>query len=444
MKLFANSEFEHLADRWTIRQQNLAYRAAYYDGTIYRNVRDRFTALGQLQAMLGPRLYRGTKALFLMLSRAVDVDVGIIPGDWAFDDDAPQAWEDATKQIFAWSDWEREGPLYVHYGAQYGLVGLKVCDLNDIKRIKLEVLDPSCFMLSRESTYAMGNTQAIILENRQWANGTIYEYAEVITADWIRTFADGQPYGFDGRPEAYPNPQGALPVIEVKHLHTGNELGECTYQKAIPLLDEVNELASYLADIIRKHAEAQWVMIGAEESEMTKSGDNVWFIPQGGDAKALVAQIDVAGVLAFVQEVRKQVEDALPETAFGELKSKTQIATATLEIQLMELVLKVKRTRPNYDHGLCDGLRLAGRSAKRMGLSNLAVLDDELLAFDKKRPVLPLDKKTELELEQLELALEAQRAISGQAEPAQTAAQPSTDPSADPNSNPEEDPNAPE
>ncbi len=405
--IFETEEFRAYKAAWDDRQLNLAHRRAYYDGTIYKNVRERFMALGKLSPMIGPRLYRGTKALFLMLARAVDVDAGIVPGGWAFAEDAPKAWETATKQVLDWSDWDRDGVLYVHYGSVYGVSGLKVIDDREEGRVTIAVLDPTTFMLVRSGMYSKVPQLALIVETKcDDATGEEYEYAEAITPELIRTFKNGEPYGFDGREHAYPNAQQAVPVVEVRHVHTGETLGECTYQKAIPLLDEVNELASYLADIIRKHAEAQWAIIGAEPSDMVKSGDNIWFIPQGGDAKAMVAGIDIPGVLAFITTIRDEIQDGLPELAFAELKDKTQIATATLEIQLMELVLKIKRVRPNYDHGLCDALRLCGRAAKTMGLSDLAALDDEALSLDKERPVLPLDKLTQIAIEQAEVDLD--------------------------------------
>ncbi len=219
------------------------------------------------------------------------------------------------------------------------------------------------------------------------------------------------PFGFDGREAEYPNELGFVPFVEVRHVETGEALGECTFQKAIPLLDEVNRLASQLAEIVSRHAEPQWAVIGAEASDLVKSGDNVWFIPQGGDVRPLVAGIDITGVLAFIQEIRDQVHGALPELAFDELRKKDQIATATLELQLMELVLKIRRIRPNYDQGLVNALRLAGRAAATMGLSDVAVLDDEALALDGERAVLPMDPETAMRLEGQRLELEMQRAL---------------------------------
>lgn len=410
--LFDGEEFRPYRDRWERRLRELDRRRSYYSGERYLQLRDGTRLLSALGS-LGPRLYRGIKPLYLPLARAVDVDAGIIPGGWALPDpeEEPRArqWKAAMDTVFDWSDWSVDGVLYVHYGAQYGVSGLKVADLRAAKRVVVKPLDPTTFLLVGTAQYDATPHLAICVETRTDETGKEFEYAEVVTAEQVRTFRDGEAWEFDGRKAEYPNELGFVPFVEVDHIATGEALGEATYQKAMPLLDEVNELASYLADIIRKHAEAQWAVIGAEPSDMVKSGDNVWFIPQGGDVKALVAAIDVAGVLAFVQEIRDQVHGALPELAFDELKSKTQIATATLELQLMELVLKIRRCRPNYDHGLADALRMCGRAADSMGLPAIAVLDDEGLRFDAERPVLPLDRETELRLEQMELSLEQQR-----------------------------------
>jgi len=408
--IFDQAEFTPYAARWLARQQELAYRRAYYDGTIYRNVRERFMALGKLSAMLGPRLYRGTKAMFLSLARAVDVDAGIIPGGWALAEDAPPAWAAAMKQVFAWSNWATDGVLYVHYGAQYGVSGLKIADLREQSRVVITPIDPCSFLLIRSGQYDATPKLAIVVEQRTSDAGAQYEYAEVIEPDRVRTYADGQPAGVDGREPEYPNALGFVPLVEVQHLRTGAAHGEATAEKVFPLLDEVNQLASYLADIIAKHAEAQWAVFGAEPSDLVKSGDNVWFVPDpSGKIQAVVAGIDIPGVLSFIEAIRKEVQDGLPELAFSELRDKTQIATATLEIQLMELVLKVKRCRPNYDHGLADALRMAGKAAKTLNLGDLAVLDDEALIFDPERPVLPLDPMTQLDLELKQIALDTAR-----------------------------------
>lgn len=402
--IWDNPEFKPYANQWYHRHKELDRREGYYDGSVYKGIKKTFGDLG----VLTPRLYKGIKTLYLHLFRAVDVDAGLIPGGWAWPEGAPPAWENARRQIFNWSKWRTQGVLYVHYGAQFGLSGIKVADVREMGQIQLVPCSPEYFMLVPTSSYDPTPSMAFWLEHRE-IDGEKVEYAEVITPDLVRIFVNGTPAPMDGLDAEYPNELGFVPYVEVKHKETGDELGEATYQMAIPLLDEVNELASYLADIIKKHAEPQWAISGAEASEMVKSGDNVWFLPAGAKAEPLVANVDIGGVGEFLDRIDANVKSSLPELAFDELKSKTQIATATLEIQLMELTIKMKRCRPNYDQGLIDALRMAGRAAATMGLGDIVVLDDDALTFDEERPILPVNELDQIAIENARMGLEANR-----------------------------------
>ncbi len=402
--LFDLPEFKLYARRWQNRSAECTLRKSYYDGSVYRHTA---TNLG----WLAPRVYGHIKPLFLPLARAVDVDAGIVPGGWAWEDDTPDPVRLARETLFDWSDWDTDGVLFVHYGAVFGVSGLKVVDLREEGKVLLVPVSPEMYMLVESGQYNSTPRLALWLESRESDDGETVEYAEVIEADRVRTFVDGEPVGVDGREPEYPNELGFVPFVECYHMRTGHKRGEPTFEKAIPLLDEVNGLASYLSEIIKKHAEPQWAIFGAEPSELTHSGDNVWFIPGPGDAKILVPDIDIDGVLKFVQVISNNVTQALPELAFDQLRSKAQIATATVELELMELVLKIKRIRPNYDNALISALQMAGRAARSMGLGALAVLDDPGLALNNERPVLPVNRLDEIRLAEAELALKAQEEI---------------------------------
>lgn len=402
--LFDTEEFKSLQQMWATRQQVLRSRKSYYDGTIYKQVNTRF-------GWLAPRISGGIKPLYMPLARAVDVDAGLIPGKWTLEDGVPDAIRKARDEVLSWSRWKTDGVLYVHYGAEYGLSGLRVADLREDRKVVIQPVNPTNFMLVRQNQYSDEPTMAIWIEARTDSAGNKYEYAEVVTPDEIRTYLSGDLYSYAGRPDHYPNELGYVPYVEVVHLETGDALGECTYQKAIEMLDEVNSLSTDLAKIIKKHAEPQWAVFGADPGDLKHGGDVVWFIPSGGDAKILVPDIDIDGVLSFIQEIKSAVKESLPELAFDELKHKENIAAATLELQLMELVLKIGRTRPNYDEGLESALRMAGRAAASMGMSDIAVLDSPLLQINSDRQVMPIDEETSIRIEMQRIALDQERAL---------------------------------
>ncbi|TXH11549.1 MAG: hypothetical protein E6R03_14275 [Hyphomicrobiaceae bacterium] len=200
--IFSTDEFKAYSNQWHSRQAELSRRKGYYDGSVYRNVR---LTIGPL----APRLYKGIKSLYLPLSRAVDVDAGIIPGDWAWEEEAPEAWDVARQQIFDWSNWRTQGVLYVHYGAVFGLSGLKVADVRDLGQVQVIPCSPEYFMLVETNRYNRTPMLGFWLEHQHNDKGELQEYAEVITPDEIRTFIDGKPAGIDGRPERYPNALGS-------------------------------------------------------------------------------------------------------------------------------------------------------------------------------------------------------------------------------------------
>jgi len=399
--IFKLDEYKQYEKQWMSRISELNRRASYYDGSVYNAARKQLD-------WLAPRLYKGIKPLYLPLSRAVDVDAGIIPGGWELPPDEPNAetWQSAMDTVFDWSNWDTDGVLYVHYGALYGVSGLRISDMRNEGMVIVQPVDPMLYMLVDQNIYTPDVQMALWVEKRINSMGKEYEYAEVITPELIKTYMDGEPYGYEDRDPEYKNELGFVPYVEIRHIETGKTLGECTFQKSIDLLDEVNEIASYLADIIKKNADAQWAIFGAEPSDLQHSGEVVWFFPQGADAKPLVPGIDIDGVLEFIKEISANVNASLPELAFDDLRRKDQIATATLELQLMELVLKVRRTRPNYDRGLTQALRMAGRAAATMGLSEIAVLDDEELRFDDQREILPSDPEQLIKIQMMELELE--------------------------------------
>ncbi len=236
-KLWDRPEYAPYAHQWQTRLQTLQQRAAYYDGSVYDATR---RALQPFYSGQWAKLYKGIKALYLPLQRAVQVDVGIVPGGWAFRADAPAAWTVARDQVFQWSDWAIDGPLLVHYGAQYGVSGLMVADVPQLQRVIIRPVDPCCFMTVPGGLYDTRPALAFKIETRTGDDGQDYEYAEVYTPDTIRTYRNGEPHGFDGRASAYTNNLGEVPFVEIEHIKSGKPYGEATYQHAIPLLNEVN------------------------------------------------------------------------------------------------------------------------------------------------------------------------------------------------------------
>jgi hypothetical protein len=407
--IFELDEFKPYAARWQARQRTFKERKSYFDGSIYAGTK------GPL-GMLGSRLDGSIRPLYLPLARAVHLDAGIVPAGWRLAESAA-GFAAAVGTVFEWSDWHTCGMLFVRYGAEFGSVGLKVSDLRDKKRVMVRPISPEVFMLVGADDYDRSAALALCIEARSDASGT-FEYAEVISPKDIRTFKDGALFGFGGRPARYDNALGFVPLVESAHLDGGGEIGECTFQDVMPMLDEVNRTASDLAEMIGRDTDPQFYVTGVDDGAL-KRGDNVWYLPDPtAKAGAVVAPVDIAGILKFIQEIANNVHARLPELAFDDLRSKQQIATATVELQLMELVVKIGLVRPNYDHALADALRMCGRAARTMSqspnepMSQIAGLDSDALTFARDREVIPIDPETKARIAKLEAEAAAAAALA--------------------------------
>lgn len=403
--VFALPEFKPYEGRFLGRVGKFSTYRRFVDGTIYRDSNFR----------LAHQLYAETKALFSFLARAVDLDIALVPGvmgPWALEEKTPKAILAAQKQLYEWSSWPIVSDEWLEDGASLGEAMLKIVPVPGM--VQLQRLKPELCMLTAHLDPETKQTVdlALIIDRAALDNaGERYEYAEAITPTQIRTYYNGDPHGYNGNPDRYPNPLGFVPVVA-----TSND-SECrpTFAKTLEQITSVNEFASYLGETIGRAIDAQWAITGAEQSDLTKSGGNVWFLPSGAELQAVIAQIDIPGALSFIQEVKMETKSNLPELAFDDLRSKAQIATETLEVQLVELDAKIWKMRRRYDQGLIRAHQMAALAAGLTGVQGLGPL---LMPhnMDFKRPVWPISRLEQISIEQAELGLEMSRRLaSGEA-----------------------------
>lgn len=402
--IFQLPEFRGYEARFNQRASTFGQYRRYYTGKIYDDSAFK----------LAHKLYAQTKALLSFLARAVDLDVALVPGvqqPWELAEGTPAAIIAAQKTLYEWSSWDTEGDSWLEDGATCGEAMIKVVPDMDRRTVQMQRLKPELAMLTPHidpETGALVDLALIIDRSIVDQEGKQYEYAEAITPTQIRTYRNGEPHGYHGNPDRYDNPLGFVPVTRTK-----ND-AECrpTFAKALPQIDSVNELASYLGDVIGRHVEPQWFAAGVDVGEFQKSGKNVWVAPNpDASIDALIAAIDIEGVLHFVQELKEETKANLPELAFDDLRAKDQIAAETLEIQLIELDAKIWKMRRRYDAGLTDAHQMAAMAAVTLGIPDVAVL----LAphnFDYKRPIRPISEFDQIRLEEARLNLELLRSAT--------------------------------
>lgn len=395
-------EFLPYQNRFLKRITEFTHFRRYYDGSVYQD-----------KAYLKEQtLYAETKNLLSFLARAVDLDAALIPGvmgPWELREGTPQAIIDAQAQLYEWSGWAIEGDDWIEDGATCGEAFIKIVPNEERRTINMDRLKPELAMYIPQHVVDGQTVDLLLVMDRAAidSEGKTYEYGEAITPMQVRTYKDGQPFGYNGFPDRYDNPLGFVPVVEVKNTDDSKP----TFAKALPQVDSVNEMASYLGNIIGRHAEPQWNVSGAEQTDLVKSGGNVWFTPAGSEVSPLVADINIEGVLKFIQELKTEAKSNLPELAFDDLRMKAQIATETLEVQLVELDTKIWRMRRRYDSALITAHHMAALAGAAVGIPDLAVL----LAphsMDDKRPVRPISELEQIQLEQARMGLEVSRQMA--------------------------------
>lgn len=388
-------EFKSLKRKFFLRNQELQKRKSYYDGSVYK---DFSVTLGTL----APRLLNGIKSLYLPLAFSVDMDSGLIPGGWKLNDSKYdlEAESILIDKIKSNSDWITSGVLYIHYAAIYGQVYLKSIDGDEPR---LEIVEPTKMMLLKSDIYRKEYDKSIFISYDEEDN----EIAEVIDSMTVRTFLNGE---LTSNTE---NVYHKIPYTFIKFIEDGTNLGSNTFSKVTSVLDEVNELASYLVTIIKRHAEPQLVLFGNLDSEsLNKSGENAWLVKEAnGRAELLVSNVDIDGVLNTVKTFAQNINEGLPETIFNRISESDNIGKQTVVKKATPLVVKINRCRPNFDMGLVKSLRLVGEMFEGTEYSILKELPDD--AFDLNREIIPSTELERIELESAQLALEMQRALAG-------------------------------
>jgi hypothetical protein len=397
--IFDLPQYQHLRDKFDKRRSRFRRYWKYYKSDYPQTFGQFNSAPGQyIQQMLANAI----KPLFTPLARAVNIDVALVPGKWALLPETPDAQRQALARLFKASRWPTEGDLWVRYGTALGETGLRIVDDRMAKRVMAQPVAPWTYVYEPGSPFDTTPALAIFIriekeknERGQWVD---VEYAEVMTPQTISTYRNGQPQAGGGRPQTYTNALEMVPLVVALH-DCGDGQPESTFDDTITALDQVNAQATYMAKIIERHAEPQWAVFGAEAGDLEKDGESIWFFPEGSSVEAILAQVDFDGLLHFVQEIKQEMKDSLPELAFSKLVGVERVAAATIELQMSEAVFKIKRLRKTYDEALANTAHLVGRAAQQMGLADLSPLAEEL-AFDPERPVITIDALTQLQIEQ--------------------------------------------
>jgi hypothetical protein len=205
----------------------------------------------------------------------------------------------------------------------------------------------------------------------------------------------------------WPNPLGFIPVVHIRNLDIGEEFGLCSFHNLLPTVDALNEIASFMLEIVKLYADPVIVGRGMERGSLRKQTVDadgrpvatVWWVPTPeGSFEFLEWRGNLPDVLAFLDRIQSAIERHTPELTLGGLQDRKSMSGYSISLHLIELVRKVEEMRGNYFTGLERANRMALRILELQGNGEFGEAGHRIIAD----PVLPVDDERQLRILQME------------------------------------------
>lgn len=378
----ADSDQQDVFGSASARQTRYAVLWAYFENTAYRDIH---TWAHQLKVDFG--LYQYTRNIYSPAQRIGDFGVTHLMGgtlDAAAGDGTQEpsalpiltdnaALRPALAQLWQDSNWQTKKDVLTLWGTVLGDVALRVMDDPARGKVYLDVVHPSTLASVALDTW--GNVKAYAIEEQRLRPDQPDKYGlyrEEATRDGVnvvyRTLLDGQPFAWNGVTAEWAEPYGFVPLVLIQHRNVGLDWGWAEAYPALAKIREIDDLASMTSDQIRKLVNAPWLFAGvtkpivaprtlgaAPTTDSPEPGRQelpALYGPLGATATALVANLDLAGTLAHVQNIISGLEADFPEIRADIETSSGDASGRALRIARQAAEGKVKQRRANYDDGL--------------------------------------------------------------------------------------------
>jgi len=384
-----------LSLRETDYSRNLRYRRnwRYYQNLPYLDPR--------------PGAYAKLRAVFNQITKIVDVDARFAMGERLQVHTEPPV-EGAINRLWEMSDFQQDKYLLARYGACCGDAFLKVVDnrpweLNPDPDpqvpVLLNVLPPDAVA----PRYDPHDRRRMLACKIEYVHGREV-HKEVITRDEILIYDPRDP---ERVAERYANPLGFIPIVHIRNLDIGEEFGLCSFHNLLPTVDALNELASFMFDMVRVYADPVIIGRGMERGSLRKQTVDeagrpvatVWWVPNpDGSFEFLEWSGNLPDVLAFLDRIQAAIERNTPELTLSGLRERQDLSGYSLSLHLVELVRKINEMRGNYFTAVEQANRMALRILELQGHGDFGDTTHRIIAD----PVLPVDDERQLKALQME------------------------------------------
>lgn len=375
-------------DDYGYRMRRYHMYSRYYNNRIYFDP----TMLATIQQMR-PGLYKHIRGVYNPVNRVVRVYPSKIYGgqldfellrDGAIPiQQADDRLKGAIRQLWIWSNWQRNKTLYVKYGAIFADSSIKVIDEPAAGKVRMEVLDPRKIIDAQID--AVGNVKHIRIEfeKKDPITEQKYTYGEIINGEEFVTYRDGEEFPFyvDGTGVAvsrWRNEYGFVPVVLAQHIVTDGVWGENPYHASLTKIDEINDQAALMNDQIRKVINPLWfasgVKAGTNLEVQAGDRDGISIIKSGDGATMtpMVAPLDIANAGANIRDLLGELERDLPELLLARMLDTGKVTATAVRTAASAGISRIEEAMGNYDDALIRAQQMAVSIGGYRGYENFA------------------------------------------------------------------------
>ncbi|MBN1815377.1 MAG: hypothetical protein JXA14_26330 [Anaerolineae bacterium] len=376
------------------RRLRYAVLWSYYENTAYREIHS-WSEL--LKHTFG--LYRYTRNIYNPTTRLcnfhqthiwggrLDREAGPgidAPSALPIEETESEGLRQAIARLWQWSNWSIKKDMLTLFGAVMGDVGIRIVDDTDRSKVYMQVLHPATLWNVERDPF--GNVKGYeIREERTHPQNSSRTavYSEVAGRDGddvvYQTFLDGDLYPWNGEAAEWREPYGFVPLVVVQHNDVGLDWGWAEIFPSLSKVREVDDLASLVSDQVRKSVNPLWFFSGvAKTSQITISlnadtqtgspakpeagREDVPFLThpsEGAKATALVAPLNIAGAMAWIQAILQDLESDYPELSFERLRLQGAVSGMSLRVARQPAEAKLTQRRALYDDALVRAQQMA-------------------------------------------------------------------------------------
>jgi hypothetical protein len=300
-------------------------------------------------------------------------------------DGLPSGAVEAIRNLWKWSNFGVTKTVYANQAVRFGDGVIKVVDDPERGKVWFEMLHPG--LIRQAWVDAVGHVQRVIIEYERLdeTTGRPYLYREEIDGERFATYrveADGtaQLWAYrqdaDGNPVAeWANPYGFVPLALAQAEPTGRAWGQPPYHAVLDKVDQVNDLASLLADQVRKSVNPVWYMAGVQsvkqmqeetlvadeqgQAEAERGSVPILLGPAGSQPHAMVTPLDLDAGLATVDALLREIERDLPELTLHRMRDSAPHSAPAVALVYDDVLDRLQEVRANLDAALLRAHQMA-------------------------------------------------------------------------------------